>query len=242
MKKVILAAILLAGATSANAESYNRITLSYDRQNFSANSDYTGTYWGWDHPLNGFGINYFHGFGVAENMFVEVGANMNFGFGSQILYSPEQYAGEWFRQKLQSHNINLTVPINYVYRINVSDNIKIAPYAGINVKANILGEYRFTYDASIDKDHFKAPGIVYEPWVNVYSSSEDDMGDDVNTWNRFQIGWQVGVGLELDKFYLGIQSGTDFIAAYKHTFEYEGYSVQPKVNSQALKVSLGYTF
>lgn len=46
MKKVILAAILLAGATSANAESYNRITLSYDRQNFSANSDYTGTYWG----------------------------------------------------------------------------------------------------------------------------------------------------------------------------------------------------
>lgn len=55
MKKVILAAILLAGATSANAESYNRITLSYDRQNFSANSDYTGTYWGWDHPLNGFG-------------------------------------------------------------------------------------------------------------------------------------------------------------------------------------------
>lgn len=46
MKKVILAAILLAGATSANAESYNHITISYDRQNFSANSDYTGTYWG----------------------------------------------------------------------------------------------------------------------------------------------------------------------------------------------------
>ncbi len=60
--------------------------------------------------------------------------------------------------------------------------------------------------------------------------------------NRFQMGWQIGVGFEYQKYYLGVQYGTDFIPAYSHKFEYDGATSKPKVNSQALKISLGYTF
>lgn len=74
MKKVILAAaVLVASASVANAEGYNRVALSYDWQHYSMNKDYTGTDKTEGRSLNGFGINYAHGFGVAENMFVEVG-------------------------------------------------------------------------------------------------------------------------------------------------------------------------
>ena len=47
---------------------------------------------------------------------------------------------------------------------------------------------------------------------------------------------------EYQKYYLGVQYGTDFIPAYSHKFEYDGATSKPKVNSQALKISLGYTF
>lgn len=85
-------------------------------------------------------------------------------------------------------------------------------------------------------------GYEEPDWVNVYSDSEENMGDGDYTWNRFQMGWQIGVGFEYQKYYLGVQYGTDFIPAYSHKFEWDGGSSKPKINSQALKISLGYTF
>ncbi len=82
MKKVILAAALLvAGVSVANAEGYNRVAVSYDHTNLSFNKD-AASFLDADGSetagLNGFGLNYIHGFGVAENMFVETGANVDF--------------------------------------------------------------------------------------------------------------------------------------------------------------------
>lgn len=58
MKKVILAAaVLVASASVANAEGYNRVALSYDWQHYSMNKDYTGTDKTEGRSLNGFGIN-----------------------------------------------------------------------------------------------------------------------------------------------------------------------------------------
>lgn len=58
------------------------------------------------------------------------------------------------------------------------------------------------------------------------------------TWNRFQMGWHIGVGVNFNKYYLGVQAGTDFIPFYSHNSN--GY--KPKVNTVDCKISLGYTF
>lgn len=174
-------------------------------------------------------------------MFVEVGGNFNFGFGSEKGEKVE-YAGEWFQSKQKMTNINLRVPVNFVYRFNVSDDFKIAPYVGINFKLNLVTKYKDTFDSSLSKDVLEAAGIEEGDWVNVYSDSKENMGDGDYTWNRFQMGWQIGVGFEYQKYYLGVQYGTDFIPAYSHKFEWDGGSSKPKINSQALKISLGYTF
>ncbi|MDO5332708.1 MAG: outer membrane beta-barrel protein [bacterium] len=242
MKKVILAAaVLVASASVANAEGYNRVALSYDWQHYSMNKDYTGTDKTEGRSLNGFGINYAHGFGVAENMFVEVGGNFNFGFGSEKGEKVE-YAGYWFQDKQKMTNINLRVPVNFVYRFNVSDDFKIAPYVGINFKLNLVTKMKDVVDSNLSKDELKDLGYEEPDWVNVYSDSKENMGDGDYTWNRFQMGWQIGVGFEYQKYYLGVQYGTDFIPAYSHKFEWDGGSSKPKINSQALKISLGYTF
>lgn len=60
------------------------------------------------------------------------------------------------------------------------------------------------------------------------------MSDKDATWNRFQMGWHVGVGLQYKPFYLGVTYGTDFIKAYKHK--------DAGVNSGNLAVTIGYCF
>ena len=237
MKKVLFAAaMLVAGASIANAEGYNRVALSYDWQHYSMNKEYTGDK-SEGRSLNGFGINYAHGFGVAENMFIETGLNFNFGFGTEK-GEKASYGDYWFQSQQKMTNINFRIPVNFVYRINVSDDFKIAPYAGINFKLNLVSKIKDTFDGNLSKSELEDLGYEEAKWVNLYSDSKENMGDKDYTWNRFQMGWQVGVGFEYQKYYLGVQYGTDFIPAYSHNFD--GY--KPKVNSQALKFSLGYTF
>ncbi len=61
------------------------------------------------------------------------------------------------------------------------------------------------------------------------------------TWNRFQMGWQIGVGFQYKPFYLGVQYGTDFIHAYSHKFEEDWRKIdsphqqrQPQTRSRLL--------
>ena len=79
-------------------------------------------------------------------------------------------------------------------------------------------------------------------WVSVFDSAEDAMDGDDNTWNRFQMGWHVGVGFQYKPIYLGVQYGTDFIPAYSHKYTYDGESETYKINTGNLKVTLGYVF
>ena len=60
------------------------------------------------------------------------------------------------------------------------------------------------------------------------------MGDKDYTWNRFQLGWHVGVGFNYKALYLGVNYGTDFINAYKHK--------KSHVSSGNLAVTVGYCF
>lgn len=227
MKKVLFAAALLVvGVSVASAEGYNRVAVSYDHTNLNFNKE--ASWWSDKSEtagLNGFGLNYIHGFGVAENMFVETGANVDFLFGNKS----EKDEGDKYETKFQ--NINLQVPVNYVYRFNIADGVSIDPYVGLNFKLHFTGKYKEEDTIDGEKEAGK--------WVNVFDDGEGDdaIGKD-RTWNRFQMGWHVGVGCNYDKYYLGVQVGTDFIPAYSHDFE----GVKPKINTLDVKVSLGYTF
>lgn len=225
LKTIMLAgALAVAGATATNAQNagYNRVAISYDNTHFGFNKDAGGS--DENFSTNGVGINYIHGFSVSSSlpMFVETGLNFDFGFGSKS-FDKHEYSGTWYQDKLKTQFISIQVPVNFAYRFDIADEMTLSPYIGLNLKLNLTGKERWDTDSNDPDEKEKGK------WASVYDKDNWDP-----TWNRFQMGWHIGVGVQYRPFYFGIQYGTDFIGAYKHK--------DAKVSTGNLKVSLGYCF
>lgn len=241
--KALALAGVLAVAGSASAEDYNRVAISYDNTHFGYNKDYKADED--EDPsfsTNGFGLNYIHGFSLSNSlpMFLEVGGNVNFNFYSNT--EEFKYSDETEKYKSQFQNINLQVPVNFVWRFNVVEDFTIAPYVGLNFKLHLLSKTRAYFDGDWED---KAEEDEAKEWTNLFSDSEDKgVGSKDFTWNRFQMGWHVGATFQYTQWSLGVQYGTDFIPAYSHTFKAEegGKDWKPAINTGNLKLSVGYTF
>ncbi|MBD5225735.1 MAG: outer membrane beta-barrel protein [Bacteroidales bacterium] len=247
--KILVLTGVLTVAANLSAQDYNRISLSYDNTRFSLNKDYREILEAIDgdssFSTNGFGLNYIHGFSLSKNlpMFLEIGGNVNFNFYSKTeAWKPdfdynEDYEFDLRDVKSQFQNINLQVPVNFTWRFNVVEDFTIAPYVGLNFKLNFVSKMRSYTEwegEEVDKED--------KEWTNLFSSDKDNMGSKDLTWNRFQMGWHVGVNFQYTKWNLGVQYGTDFIPAYSHKFEEDGWSTKPAINTGNLKLSVGYTF
>lgn len=240
MKKFILGAVAVLMALGASAESYNRIQASYLNDHYGASKEY-----GKDASFsaNGIGVSYVHGFSLSQSlpMFLEAGLQFNTAINSTTL-AEEKYQVEILGDTYNIHeegkqkftNINLAVPVNFGWRFNVMDNLTVSPYVGINFRVNVLGKVKYSVDidtnlpSDLDKEFDEARGSES---MSVYS--KDDMGED-GTWNRFQMGWQIGVGAEYSNIYLGLQYGTDFIPAFKYE--------KAKLNTGRFALTVGYSF
>lgn len=240
MKKIVsFAVVLLAVCGMAGAQraaeydlathhgdnaSYNRIGVSYNNTGLMLNDDAKDDWEMKNFSLNGVGIDYIHGFSLSKAypMFLEVGANVNFNFASPKLYEEDDYV-----EKMKMQDINMQVPVNFVYRFNVGDDFSIAPYVGLNFKLHLMTQGKFVAEEDGEKEESE--------WLNYFS--KDDVGED-DTWNRFQMGWHVGVGFQYSKVFLGLQYGTDFIPAWS----YKEDDWNAKINTGNFKLTLGYTF
>lgn len=84
---------------------------------------------------------------------------------------------------------NVAIPVNVGYKIEITDEFSVRPYAGINFKFNT------SYKA-------EAGGV------------EVDFFDDDDA-NRFQFGGQVGGLVQYKQFTAGVQFQSDFTSLYK---------------------------
>lgn len=214
-------------AFGSDFKNYNRIGVSYNNTNYKANYEFLSSK---SMGVNGFGIDYIHGFHITNNLplFLETGINFNMGFASDS-ESGESGRNYW-KDSFKFQDMNLQVPVNVAWQFNVGGNFKISPYLGLNFKLHLLSRFKDKYE---DED-----GVEEGDWYSVFDDGEDAMGDKDDTWNRFQMGWHVGVGFTYQPFYLGVQYGTDFIKAYSHKFD-DGKS---KIDTGNLKVVVAYTF
>lgn len=96
----------------------------------------------------------------------------------------------------------IDVPVSAAYRFEIPNTpLVLLPYLGLDFKGNIIG----TSDVASDT----------QEWFSKYD------------YRRFQLGWNLGVGLLYKKLYFGLGYGTDFIQIAK------------KVNTGTFQVSLG---
>lgn len=141
------------------------------------------------------------------------------------------------------------MPVNFAWKFNINDKFSVTPYLGLNFRVNMSSRMKYVseYETNMPSDmlpkDFKKKDE--SDWYNCLSSSEKHgMGSKEETWNVFQMGWQIGVGARYSNYYLGLQYGTDFIPSYKHTYkdEDEKTSETYKINNGTFKVKLGYYF
>ncbi len=198
-------------SSSADVSPYDRLSLSYNNTSVSANKQ-AGDF---DFSLNGVGLEYTHGFSLSASqpMFIELGVKARYSLGS---YDEDDY----YEITNKYQFLTAIVPVNFTYAFPVGENVSIAPFAGLNFKAHILGKYK-----SEDEDGDGKTKDVF---------NKDDMGGKDYTYNRFQMGWQIGVGARYDKYYLGLSYGTDFMKIYKHK--------KSSVSTGDFVLSLGYYF
>lgn len=102
----------------------------------------------------------------------------------------------------------ISVPANIAYKFTFNNpDLSVVPYTGINFKLNLLGKYTYDDDDAEDYDWY----------------SDGDC-------KRFQMGWQIGAGLNYKQFYVGLGYELDFI------------KIAEKVNTSNFYVGVGYNF
>lgn len=136
--------------------------------------------------FSGVSLGWVKGVSVSNSLplFIESGFTATYGFGN--LYEEEDY-----KESIQW--LSVQVPVNFGYKYAVNDSFSLFPYVGVTLRGNIMGQVT-------EEDEYS------EEEYDLFS--EDDMGD--NAFKRFNIGWQIGVGLNYGKLHLGVSYGNDF--------------------------------
>lgn len=202
--------------------------------------------------MTGFSLGYEKGFSIAKNLpiFVATGVNMQYAFKSLDhedlseaigSYCSVSWNGGNYDLKASYSTLNLKVPVNLAYKFTFGD-VSLIPYAGLNFKLNLLGKMKFALDDSDDLPEGSSEEDLWDDLkdYNDFSQStnlldkkemEDNLGADKDqVWKRFQMGWQIGVGLDYNNLHVGLGYTKDIMELCK------------KVKTSSVMVSLGYNF
>ena len=203
--KAASAGTSLGGFSTAYVQ-WNFETMKYSKSGFSSSSS--------GNSISG-GFNYAFGIAGATPLYLEPGVALK--------YVWDNNNGVKFSM------LSLKVPVNVVYSFAATENFNIEPYAGVYLRGNLLAKEKFETNGGWDDDWddwdewedddysdfdddwettYEAPSSSGRSKDSVDLFSKDDMGDD--TWNRFQVGLQVGVRARINqKFMIGVGYSQD---------------------------------
>ncbi|MDO4497739.1 MAG: outer membrane beta-barrel protein [Bacteroidales bacterium] len=199
--KYLLAAALAFTATAASAQmhetdDYTRLQASFTIGSLS-NSGVPSI------DPNGFSLGVIQGINVVEHLpvFVEIGATLNWMHSAADYYNlidPKD------RGDRKYTNMNIAIPVNGVYKFAINDIVSINAHAGLNLKVNFFANEKVNGE-------------------KINYLKKDDMGGRDNRGNVFQLGGQVGLGVNIKQIYIGYQYQTDFMKLVKWPVSGEKY-------------------
>lgn len=189
-------------SSSSDVPAWKGLRISYDRTFMSFAEDVD------DNNMNGFSLGYVHSFNIAKSLpiFLETGAGINFA----------RYSDSFEDFEESVNTLGLTIPVNFVYGIGINDKLTIKPYTGLYLRANLMGKVKYEMNGKSED-------------FNLFD--KDDMKElDSDTWNRVQVGWQIGTTFDINKFNVGISYALDFNEIAEDT------------KTSKFSINLGYNF
>lgn len=176
-------------------------------------------------PDNGDGISY-NGIYLEWLAAIKLNQSLPLYFDIAINYS-YNFKGEDKDLNLKSASMmQLAVPLQVEYRLPVGDKLHISPYLGLVARANLLADQKIKIPTFNNRTG-KQTGST-EKSINLFD--KDDVGNSELTWKRFQLGWNIGVNFDINKFTIGLSYGTDFMEIAK------------KCKSSTFKVGIGINY
>lgn len=117
---------------------------------------------------------------------------------------------------------SVKIPVSLLYKFDIpNSSVSIMPLVGFNLRFNISAKQK----APGEKDYVFREGLE----TDLFDSK--DMGDSSATWNRFQLGWHIGVKAHFfNHIMAGVSYGNDLTEIAK------------KTNISAVTISMGYVF
>lgn len=186
-----------------NYDGWNTIYLQWNPSSFSQEI-------GSSESFTGFSLGYNHAFSLTQSipLYVEAGIGVQYSFWDGVFYGINNC-----KIKL----LSAKVPVSLMYKFDIPNStISIVPNAGLDMRFNILGKLK-NDDLNRTLDLFDKDDMKY--------------GDVDISWNRFQIGWHVGVNFMFNnQFLVGASYGTDFSEIAKNSKVHTG------------SITLGYCF
>ena len=191
-----------------------------------------------DRSFKGFTVGYSRGIHVAKELplFVETGIGATVAFNTTDSEDNEELGAYEYDLKQKTTLAYLSVPVNMAYKFTTGNGrLHITPYAGLTLKVNIVGKSKLELDtdeevSSREEKYFwerlEDYGVRQE--ANLFDKKEAG-GKDAQ-WKRFQMGWQVGLGLTYNSLYVGVGYTSDFMELYK------------KTKTGTATITLGYSF
>ena len=191
--------------TQKNYENFSTIYLQYNPITMKYDDGDSET-------LTGVSLGFNHAFSLSQSvpLYLEPGIGLQYAFLSK---DKERRKDKW-------NMFSAKIPVSLLYKFDIANSeFSIVPNAGIDFRVNIIGKYKREYtDGSGSDKSYKL-------------FSEDDMKGD--KWNRFQVGWHVGVNfMYANKFLLGASYGTDF----------SKMADEDNLKARTFSLTLGYCF
>lgn len=155
--------------------------------------------------FSAFTLEYTNAIGVSKSLplFVEWGVGLQYGFKSDS--DSKEDSGYKIDIEKNFSMLSVPIPVSLVYDYQIpNSSISIDPYLGLKLRANILAQEKVERTME-----YRGEKESEDDTRNLFD--KDDMGGSDNTWNRFQVGWQIGANARFNnKFMVGISYGSDF--------------------------------
>lgn len=231
MKKLscIVVLMLLISISSYGQSSNNNNSDGWSTINLQWNPSTYVPDKGESENFTGLSMVYNKAFAVSQSipLYFEVGLGAQYSFYSKDI--TEDVAKELgvtttalstlLRPEEKIKMLSAKVPISLAYAFPIPEtSLTLIPYVGLDIRFNIMGKANVKYNlTSTGINQLKQNGYTQQQINDAFRDKDldlfdkKDMGSDAATWNRFQVGWHIGLNARInDQFLIGASYGTDF--------------------------------